>query len=311
MSSSGEDAAEHATKLEDLVAELRAGRTGRVAPGLPASPAEGSAVGSPTSMAMAEPFMVDSTTGDVLRDLTTDAVWSVSTAKVGNGVDQLVDGVSSTYWQSDGVQPHRINAQFASKRKVTTVLLFLNYSTDESYTPAVVSVRAGTNFHDLKVVRRAVEFNDPEGWCSISLDPNVQDSEEDEDDEDGDGEFDSENEDEEEGEDDGDGAHLEAVNRQQRRSLRADRRRRRKEAATAKLAAKGGYDSDEGVVCVGSDEATNYIKAHMLQIVIHCNHQNGRDSHVRMIKLLGPQRQVAVKHSKFTSKEFQMYQNYR
>lgn len=49
-------------------------------------------------------------------------------------------------------------------------------------------------------------------------------------------------------------------------------------------------------------------KAHMVQIVIHCNHQNGRDSHVRMVRAMGPQQQVIATASKFSSREFQMYE---
>lgn len=52
-------------------------------------------------------------------------------------------------------------------------------------------------------------------------------------------------------------------------------------------------------------------KAHMIQIVIHCNHQNGRDSHVRMVRAVGPQRQVIATAPKFSSKEFQMYETIR
>ena len=43
------------------------------------------------------------------REIGEEAVWSLSTAKPGNGVDQLRDGSPDTYWQSDGGQPHLIN----------------------------------------------------------------------------------------------------------------------------------------------------------------------------------------------------------
>lgn len=52
-------------------------------------------------------------------------------------------------------------------------------------------------------------------------------------------------------------------------------------------------------------------RAHMLQIVIHCNHQNGRDSHVRMIRAVGPKQQVIQTASKFSSIEFQMRETIR
>ena len=43
------------------------------------------------------------------------AVWSVTTAKAGNGVDLLRDNKEDTYWQSDGPQPHLISVQFQRK----------------------------------------------------------------------------------------------------------------------------------------------------------------------------------------------------
>ena len=45
----------------------------------------------------------------VRREIGELAVWTLSSAKPGNGVDQLRDNSVSTFWQSDGVQPHYIN----------------------------------------------------------------------------------------------------------------------------------------------------------------------------------------------------------
>lgn len=42
----------------------------------------------------------------------------MSSAKAGNGVDQLRDDNTSTFWQSDGAQPHTINIQFMKKTRV-------------------------------------------------------------------------------------------------------------------------------------------------------------------------------------------------
>lgn len=49
------------------------------------------------------------------REIGRLAVWSVTTAKPGNGVELLRDGRDDTYWQSDGAQPHLINVQFQKK----------------------------------------------------------------------------------------------------------------------------------------------------------------------------------------------------
>ena len=43
------------------------------------------------------------------------AVWTVTSAKPGNGVELLRDDREDTYWQSDGTQPHLINIQFQRK----------------------------------------------------------------------------------------------------------------------------------------------------------------------------------------------------
>lgn len=49
------------------------------------------------------------------REIGRLAVWSVTTAKPGNGVELLRDGRDDTYWQSDGAQPHLVNVQFQKK----------------------------------------------------------------------------------------------------------------------------------------------------------------------------------------------------
>ena len=49
------------------------------------------------------------------RDIGKLAVWSVTSAKPGNGVELLCDDRDDTYWQSDGSQPHLINVQFQKK----------------------------------------------------------------------------------------------------------------------------------------------------------------------------------------------------
>lgn len=56
------------------------------------------------------------------RELGSEAVFTISTAKPGNGVDQLRDNNLDTYWQSDGIAPHLITIQFPKK------LLYLKYA---------------------------------------------------------------------------------------------------------------------------------------------------------------------------------------
>ncbi|GFR47534.1 hypothetical protein Agub_g9254 [Astrephomene gubernaculifera] len=98
------------------------------------------------------------------------AVWSVTSAKPGNGVEMLRDGSGDTFWQSDGLQPHLINIQFQRKMPLLEVHLHVDYKLDESYTPSRVSVRAGHTYQDLKEVR-VVELEEPSGWVVIPLAP--------------------------------------------------------------------------------------------------------------------------------------------
>ncbi|KAL4445501.1 hypothetical protein ABPG74_004575 [Tetrahymena malaccensis] len=102
------------------------------------------------------------------REIGDDAVWTLSSAKPGNGVDQLRDGDEKTFWQSDGNQPHLINIQFLKKMRVQEVAMYLDFKTDESYTPSKISIRAGTNLQDLKE-NVYVELVEPSGWYIFPL----------------------------------------------------------------------------------------------------------------------------------------------
>eukprot|EP00889_Picochlorum_renovo_P005578 jgi/Picre1/32608/NNA_007954.t1 len=73
------------------------------------------------------------------RDVGKLAVWSVSSAKPGNGVDLLVDGSSDTYWQMD-----------------------------ESYTPQRLSVSVGTRWSDMSCIRTE-EVIEPQGWIVLPI----------------------------------------------------------------------------------------------------------------------------------------------
>ena len=77
------------------------------------------------------------------------AVWSLSTAKPGNGVEQVRDDNIDTYWQSDGPQPHLINIQFHKKMRIHEIVIYTDFKLDESYTPSKISIRVGSTFHDL------------------------------------------------------------------------------------------------------------------------------------------------------------------
>ena len=138
-----------------------------------------------------------------------DAVWSLSTAKPGNGVEQLRDDNNDTYWQSDGPQPHLINIQFHKKTRVSNILIYTDFKHDESYTPAKISIRTGSTFHDLQEIH-VQELHEPSGWMPIL-------------------------------------PHLD--------------------------------------VGMGGERV---LRTHFIQVAILANHQNGRDTHIRQMKITTP-----------------------
>lgn len=146
------------------------------------------------------------------RELGSEAVFTISTAKPGNGVDQLRDNNLDTYWQSDGIAPHLVTIQFPKKVAVSQVSFYCDYTMDESYTAKRVSIRSGTTMHDLIDIT-TIEINDPKGWVTINLSDN-----------------------------------------------------------------NASNDNN----CQTS------LKSSMLQIRILSMHQNGRDTHIRQLKVLGP-----------------------
>lgn len=88
-----------------------------------------------------------------LQNISDEAVWSLSSCKLGKlikylafkksrkfiegfGIYQLLDDRNDLYWQSDGPQPHTITIEFQRKTDVSFLLLYLDFKADESYTPS-------------------------------------------------------------------------------------------------------------------------------------------------------------------------------
>eukprot|EP00892_Ulva_mutabilis_P012186 jgi/Ulvmu1/933/UM102_0016.1 len=106
--------------------------------------------------------------GTDVREIGHLAVWTVTSAKPGNGVELLRDGSKDTYWQSDGTQPHLVDIQFQKKMHIKELALYLDYRLDESYTPKHISVRAGNSFTDMTEIHTQ-ELDEPHGWIRIPL----------------------------------------------------------------------------------------------------------------------------------------------
>lgn len=111
-----------------------------------------------------------------LKEIGNLASWTVSTAKPGNGIEQLRDDDTALFWQSDGPQPHYINIHFAKRVKVKSILMNLDFENDESYTPTRMSVLSGTGHHDLVEVTK-LDLERPSGWVEVKLDDVHEDGE--------------------------------------------------------------------------------------------------------------------------------------
>ena len=75
------------------------------------------------------------------RDISSQAVWTLSSCKSGYGVEHLIDNCLDTFWQSDGPQPHLVNMQFKQKTKVKDLCIYADYKQDESYTPSRIVIK--------------------------------------------------------------------------------------------------------------------------------------------------------------------------
>jgi anaphase-promoting complex subunit 10 len=76
---------------------------------------------------------------------------------------------SYPYFRSDGPAPHLVNIQFPKKVSVNEIAIYMNYKSDESYTPCQLAIRAGSTLHDQQEIK-TWEFQEPQGWLSFCLD---------------------------------------------------------------------------------------------------------------------------------------------
>eukprot|EP00965_Chrysotila_dentata_P147455 4867642-Pleurochrysis_carterae.AAC.2 len=126
--------------------------------------------------------------------------------------------------RSDGPQPHLINIQFPRKMRVHEIAIYTDFKLDESYTPAKISIRAGTTFHDLQEIH-VQELSEPSGWVTI-LPPKPE---------------------------------------------------------------KTGEEQDtQSTEATADDPSASMLRTHFIQVAVLANHQNGRDTHIRQVKVFSP-----------------------
>ena len=205
------------------------------------------------------------------RDIGNEAVWSVSSCKSGNGVPQLRDNQLDTFWQSDGHAPHILSLVFGRKVRVTAVCFYVDYKVDESYTPLRVSLRGGSSLHSMHDVA-VMELEEPTGWITIrTLLPQARrhKAEQDKDDE-------------------TDGGSNKKAGSEPASGLRptsffsasSPTGRLLSSAASAPSDTSSASPSSTGLVYVP-------LRCHHLQLVIHSSHQQGKDTHVREVRVYG------------------------
>lgn len=52
--------------------------------------------------------------------------------------------------------------------RVHELAIYLDFKTDESYTPSKISVRANNSYHELQEIKQ-IEFDEPSGWYVFPL----------------------------------------------------------------------------------------------------------------------------------------------
>lgn len=78
-----------------------------------------------------------------LRDISSLATWTLSSAKPGCALSQLRNPSPTLFWQSDGPQPHTLTLHFFKLVAIVKMRIYLDFELDESYTPTKMKFFAG------------------------------------------------------------------------------------------------------------------------------------------------------------------------
>lgn len=103
-----------------------------------------------------------------LKEISSLASWTVSTAKPGNGVAALRSPDTTLYWQSDGPQPHLLSIHFFKLVSIVHMRIYLDFANDESYTPTKIQFLAGMGVHDIQEFAE-MSFEQPTGWIDVDF----------------------------------------------------------------------------------------------------------------------------------------------
>ena len=103
-----------------------------------------------------------------LKEISSLASWTVTTAKPGSGVAALRNPDLGQYWQSDGPQPHLLTLHFFKLVSISLIRIFLDFESDESYTPTKIQFLAGMGGHDVQEFAE-MSFEQPTGWIDVDF----------------------------------------------------------------------------------------------------------------------------------------------
>lgn len=70
--------------------------------------------------------------------------------------------------RSDGQQPHLLTIHFLRRVEIRAIRFYVDYSQDESYTPTLIVLCAGTGHHDL-IQFAEVPLTNPIGWQDVPI----------------------------------------------------------------------------------------------------------------------------------------------
>ncbi|RMZ74811.1 hypothetical protein DV737_g5714, partial [Chaetothyriales sp. CBS 132003] len=118
-----------------------------------------------------------------LRDISSLATWTLSSAKPGCALPQLRHPSPNHFWQSDGPQPHTLTLHFFKLVAIVKMRIYLDFELDESYTPTKIKFYAGMSEGGLVEFGswQVMEIIDPEtgearstiedvkGWIDVPL----------------------------------------------------------------------------------------------------------------------------------------------
>jgi len=88
------------------------------------------------------------------KDLTSECRLGASSSKSGHSVDNLrvnrLEDVSKL-WQSDGSTPHSISIELERQTALSELRFYIDYRSDESYTPRTVVIQLGSSLDTMTV----------------------------------------------------------------------------------------------------------------------------------------------------------------